>query len=242
MQFWTGKGVRQGCPLSPGLFNLLLADLEEEMRRGGWGGVRLGEEKVYTLAYADDVALIAENEEDMKCMMRRMERYVEKKGLDVNGAKSKIMRFRKGGGRERRIRWSWKGKAVEEVKEYTYLGYTLQRNGGQEAHIRERVKKGVAVMGQVWGIGKRRFKGDWGKRVWLFDSLVWTVMGYGVEVWGWRERERVEKVQERFLRWVLGVEWGTPGYLVREELQRGKMRERAGRRAWGYERRLEEGR
>src|SRR5436190_19152882 len=112
MQFWTGKGVRQGCPLSPGLFNLLLADLEEEMRRGGWGGVRLGEEKVYTLAYADDVALIAENEEDMKCMMRRMERYVEKKGLEVNAAKSKIMRFRKGGGRERRIRWSWKGKTV----------------------------------------------------------------------------------------------------------------------------------
>lgn len=47
-------------------------------------------------------------------------------------------------------------------------------------------------MGQVWRIGKRRFRRDWGRRVWLFDVLVWLVMGYGVEVWGWKEREKVK--------------------------------------------------
>ncbi|KAL6421061.1 hypothetical protein ACFW04_013585 [Cataglyphis niger] len=48
--FWTGRGVRQSCPLSPHLFNLITADMEEVMSRGGWGGVRLGGIKVYTLA------------------------------------------------------------------------------------------------------------------------------------------------------------------------------------------------
>jgi len=40
---------------------------------------------------------------------------------------------------------------------------------------------------------------------------------------------------------VLGVDRGTPGYLVREELQREKLKGRAGRRAWRFEKKLEEG-
>lgn len=97
------------------------------------------------------------------------------------------------------------------------------------------------MLGQVWGIGKRRFGGDWGKRIWLFDRLIWSVMSYGVEIWGWKEREGIERVQERYLKWMIGVERCTPGYLVREELQREKLRSRAGMKAWGYEKKLEEG-
>lgn len=51
----------------------------------------------------------------------------------------------------------------------------------------------------------------------MFDRLVWMVLGYGVEVWGWKEREGMEKLEERYLRWVLGVDRGMPGYLVRED-------------------------
>ncbi|KAL6430596.1 hypothetical protein ACFW04_006887 [Cataglyphis niger] len=180
------------------------------------GGVKLGGIKVYTLAYADDVVLIAEEEEGMRSMIGKLEGYLEKKGLELNVGKSKI------------LSWRWKGKVIEEVKEFSYLGYMMQRNGGQEAQIRNRLRKGAAVMGQVWGIGKRKLKNDWGRRLWLFDKLVWTVMGYGVEIWGWGERKVLERLQERYLRWVLGVEWGTPGYMVREELQREKLRGRAG--------------
>lgn len=86
-------------------------------------------------------------------------------------------------------------------------------------------------MGQVWGIGKRKFGADWERRLWIFDRLVWTVMGYGIEIWGWKEREGLERMEERFLRWMMRVERGTPGYLLREELQREKLRRRAGRGA-----------
>lgn len=68
------------------------------------------------------------------------------------------------------------------------------------------------------------------------------MLEYGVEIWGWKEIEEVERVDERYLRWILAVERRTPGYLVREELQRYKLKERAGKRAWEYEKRLEEGR
>jgi len=57
------------------------------------------------------------------------------------------------------------------VRIFKYLGYTLQRNGCQEAHVRERIKKTAAV-GQIWGIGKRSFGGGWSRRLWLFDKLI----------------------------------------------------------------------
>jgi len=47
------------------------------------GGVKLGEGKVFTLTYADDV-MIAEEEQDMRAMMNRLERYLERKGMELN--------------------------------------------------------------------------------------------------------------------------------------------------------------
>jgi len=56
------KGVRQGCPANSVLFNILIADLEEEMNKVKWGGIRLGEKRIYSLQYADDVMLLAKEE------------------------------------------------------------------------------------------------------------------------------------------------------------------------------------
>lgn len=67
----------------------------------------------------------------MRAMLARLERYVKEKGLEVNVGKSKIMRFRRGGGRKKEIRWRWEGKEVEKVREYKYLGYIFQSNGGK---------------------------------------------------------------------------------------------------------------
>lgn len=54
--FWTTKGVRQGCPLSPTLFSLYTADLEEQLKRGQAGGITIRRVKIWTLVYADDIA------------------------------------------------------------------------------------------------------------------------------------------------------------------------------------------
>lgn len=67
------------------------------------------------------------------------------------------------------------------MKKIKYLEYGLQRNGGQEAHIKEKVKR-AANKGGIWGIRKRRFGKHWGKRIWLFDRLVWTALSYRVEI------------------------------------------------------------
>lgn len=56
------------------------------------------------------------------------------------------------------------------------MGYVIKYNGSQEAQVRDRIKKGAAILGQIWGIGERRFARDWRRRIWLFDKLIWTVI------------------------------------------------------------------
>ncbi|XP_015602093.1 gastric triacylglycerol lipase [Cephus cinctus] len=77
----------------------------------------------------------------MEVLIRRLERYFDAKKLTVNVGKMKVMRFRKGGGRQKQVDCGWKGKRIEEVKEFKYLGYTFKKNGKQDGHIKERVKK-----------------------------------------------------------------------------------------------------
>lgn len=69
--------------------------------------------------------LVAEEEEGMRAMIARMERYLEGEDLEMNVRKTKVMVFRKGGGRRKRIKWRWKGKVIEEVNKMKYLGYVF---------------------------------------------------------------------------------------------------------------------
>jgi len=59
------------------------------------GGMKLGEGELYSLLYADDTMLVAEEKRELKSMTERLESYLERKRLEINVAKTKIMRFRR---------------------------------------------------------------------------------------------------------------------------------------------------
>lgn len=88
--FLDSKGMRQGCPLYPLLFNLLIANMEGEMEKVRWGAIEFGGRKEYS--YADDVVLLAEEEDEMKSIIKRLEGYLEKKRFKLNLKKTKVMR------------------------------------------------------------------------------------------------------------------------------------------------------
>ena len=119
--FRTKKEVRQGCPLSPILFHIVFSDVEKEMRKAQEGGVRIGRKKIFSLSNADDVILLANNDTGMREMLKRFRKYIEKKGLELNIEKSKVMEFRKKGGRRKVTTFKWRDERIEEVKEANVL-------------------------------------------------------------------------------------------------------------------------
>lgn len=220
---------------SPLLFSIIIADLEEEMRKGQVGGVQIGKERIWSLAYADDLVLLAKSEEGMKEMVKRMKNYLKKKRLQLNTEKSKMMCFRKGGGRRRKIEWKWRGERIEEISEFKYLGYVFRRNGENEGHIKKLKRKGNIVMRQVWSLYERKFWEDFKKRLMLFKYLVLGVILYGAEIWGWREKKELEKIQKKFIKWTLGLDPCTLDYIVYKETDIDRIRTIAGCRVVKFE-------
>ena len=92
--FQIGKGVRQGCILSPCLFNLYA---EYIMRNAGLyeaqAGIKIAGRNINNLRYADDTILIAGSEEKLKIHLMKVKEDSEKAGLKLNNQKMKIMGF-----------------------------------------------------------------------------------------------------------------------------------------------------
>ena len=90
--FQIGTGVRQGCILSPCLFNLYA---EYIMRNPGLeetqAGIKISGRNINNHRYADDITLMAESEEELKSLLMKVKVESEKVGLMLNIQKTKIM-------------------------------------------------------------------------------------------------------------------------------------------------------
>ena len=90
--FQIGKEVRQGCILSPWLFNLHA----ENIMQNAWldevqAGIKIAGRNINNLRYADDTTLMAESEEELKSLLMKVKEESEKVGLKLNIQKTKIM-------------------------------------------------------------------------------------------------------------------------------------------------------
>ena len=87
-----GKGVHQGCILSPCLFNFYA---EYIMGNGGLeeaeAGINIAWRNINNLRYADGTTLMAEHEEELKSLLMKVKEETEKVGLKLNIQKTKIM-------------------------------------------------------------------------------------------------------------------------------------------------------
>ena len=92
--FQTGKGVRQGCLLSPCLFNLYAEHIMQNARLDeSKVGVKIVMRNINNLRYAEYMTLMAESEEELKSLQMKVKEESEKAGLKLGTQKPKIMAF-----------------------------------------------------------------------------------------------------------------------------------------------------
>ena len=114
--FQIGKGVRQGCILSPCLFNLYA---EYIMRNSGLeetqAGLKIAGRNLNNLRYADDTTFMAESEEELKSLLMNVQEESEKVGLKLNMQKTKIMASGP------ITSWEIDGETVEKMSDLTLI-------------------------------------------------------------------------------------------------------------------------
>ena len=89
--FQIGKGVRQGCILSPCLFNLYVEYIMRNTRLEEQAGIKIARRNLNNLRYADDTTLMGESEEELKSLLMKVKEENEKVGLKLSIQKTKIM-------------------------------------------------------------------------------------------------------------------------------------------------------
>lgn len=197
-QFKIEKGVRQGDPLSPNLFNCAL---EEAMRQLNWNnkGLRINGEYLNNLRFADDLVLISDNLNELVEMAEEFIEVCQPAGLTVNTNKTKILSNAK-----KEPIWI-AGNQINWESEVKYLGQTVSFSDTREKVLSSRIKNGWS---SYWRL-KEIFKGktQLSTKVETWRACIQPVISYGAQTWALPKSslERLSKTQRAMERSILDI-------------------------------------
>ncbi|KAJ4435974.1 hypothetical protein ANN_18597 [Periplaneta americana] len=130
-----GRGVRQGCPLSSTLFNIYLEDLVKNCFQN-MGGLKVGGRRIKCIRFADDMALLAEEEMILRDMLLELNDSCEQYGMKINANKTKTMVI---GKKIKKVNLGILNEAVEQVDSFKYLGCTKSSNMSCSQEVKRRI-------------------------------------------------------------------------------------------------------
>ena len=219
--FKATSGVKQGCILSPLLFNIFMADLPDMLNQND--NVQLSQQiKTNCIIWADDILILSETEEGLNKSLQGLAEYCKINELNVNKDKTKCMIFNKTGRLMRRHFYLGATK-LETVNAYKYLGLVVTPSGEIKSALEDlRGRALKAYMGLKYKLGTC-FQNHIEETCKLFDSLVKPILLYASDFWGCIKppaNNPIENLHSMFCKHLLGVHKSTTNVGVLLELGR----------------------
>ena len=139
-------------------------------------GIKIAGRNINNLRYADDTTLMAESEEELKSLLKKVKEEREKVGLKLSIQKTKIMASGP------LTSWEIDGETVETVSDFIFLGSKITADGDCSHEIKRRLLLGRKVMTNLDSIFKSRDI-TLPTKVRLIKAMIFPVVMYGCESW-----------------------------------------------------------
>ena len=175
----SNLGLKQGCPLSPLLFNLYIDDISEYIENMTDPDVSLQGQMISHFLYADDLVLLSTSKEGLQTKLDGLSKFAEDRDLTVNTKKSKIMVFNKTG-RRYKVDIKINGNKLEVVQKFTYLGIDITSSGFFTSAIKELASKAKKAMMPLYRT-IIQFQIPFRKSLKLFRTYIEPILLYNAE-------------------------------------------------------------
>ena len=200
--FRTTVGVRQGCVLSPTIFNIFLERIMTDALNNHEGAVSFGGRKITNLRFADDIDGLAGREEELADLVERLDKTSTAFGLQINAEKTKLMTNNTNGiSTDIRVN----GEKLDYVNRFKYLGAVIA-DEGSKPDILTRIAQATAALAKrktIWNDRNIALS----SKIRLMRSLVISIFLYACESWTLTAdtERKIQAMEMRCVRKLLGI-------------------------------------
>ncbi len=216
--FRTTVGVRQGCLLSPTLFNIFLERIMADALEDHKGTVSIGGRTITNLRFADDIDGLAGREDELAKLVERLDRTSTAYGMEISAEKTKLMTNNTNGiSTEIQVN----GQKLETVTSFKYLG-SVVTDEGSKSEVKSRIAQTTTALTKLRPIWKDSTISIRSK-IRLMRSLVTAIFLYACESWTLTAelQRRIPAMEMRCYRKILGISYKDhiPNTEVRSRIQ-----------------------